>query len=42
MAHEFDPEGFAQRQLDAYNARNLERFLAEYTDDVIAYRLPAG
>ena len=42
MADEFDPEGFVQRQLDAYNARNLEGFLAEYTDDVIAYRLPAG
>jgi len=38
----FDPEAFAQRQLDAYNARNLERFLAEYTDDVVAYRLPTG
>ena len=38
----FDPEAFAQRQLDAYNARNLERFLAEYTDDVVAYRLPSG
>src|SRR5947208_8368737 len=37
----FDPEAFAQRQLDAYNARNLERFLAEYTEDVVAYRLPA-
>jgi hypothetical protein len=22
----FDPEGFAQRQLDAYNARDLDRF----------------
>ncbi|MFG6467073.1 nuclear transport factor 2 family protein [Roseateles sp. BYS87W] len=36
----FDPAAFAQRQLDAYNARDLDRFLAEYTDDVVAYRLP--
>ena len=35
----FDPAAFAQRQLDAYNARDLERFLAEYTDDVVVYRL---
>ncbi|MDE2565212.1 MAG: nuclear transport factor 2 family protein [Burkholderiales bacterium] len=42
MPENFDPEGFAQRQLDAYNARNLERFVAEYTEDVVAYRLPSG
>jgi hypothetical protein len=42
MSDGFDPEGFARRQLDAYNARNLELFLAEYTDDVVAYRLPGG
>jgi hypothetical protein len=35
-----DPEAFAQRQLDAYNARDLERFIAEYTEDVVAYRMP--
>jgi hypothetical protein len=29
----------AQRQLDAYNARDLESFVAEYTDDVDVYRL---
>lgn len=34
-------EGPVQRQLDAYNARDLERFLAEYADDVIVYRPPA-
>ena len=38
-APEFDPAGFAQRQLEAYNARDLERFVAEYTDDVVAWRL---
>ena len=34
-------EAPVQRQLDAYNARNLERFLAEYADDVHVYRPPA-
>lgn len=38
----FDPAGFVQRQLDAYNARDLERFVAEYRDDVVACRLPGG
>lgn len=38
MADAADP---VQRQLDAYNARNLERFLAEYTDDVRVFRPPA-
>jgi hypothetical protein len=41
MSTPFDPAAFAQRQLDAYNARNLERFVAEYTDDVVVFRLPA-
>lgn len=31
---------FAQRQLDAYNARDLERFVAEYTEGVVVFRLP--
>lgn len=35
------PEEPVQRQLDAYNARDLERFLAEYTDDVQVFRPPA-
>jgi hypothetical protein len=39
MTEHFDPVGFAQRQLDAYNARDLERFITEYTDDVVAFRL---
>lgn len=29
----FDPESFAQRQLEAYNARDLGRFIREYTED---------
>ena len=40
MTAEFDPAGFAQRQLDAYNARDLTKFIAEYTDDVVVVRLP--
>jgi hypothetical protein len=40
MPGSFHPAAFAQRQLDAYNARDLERFAAEYTDDVVVYRVP--
>ena len=40
MSHTFDPEAFAQRQLDAYNARDLERFIREYAEDVAVYRMP--
>ena len=36
-----NPEVPVQRQLDAYNARDLDRFLAEYTDDVQVFRPPA-
>ncbi len=42
MDETFDPAAFAQRQLDAYNARDLERFLREYTDEVVVYRLPGS
>jgi hypothetical protein len=35
------PEDPVQRQLDAYNAHDLERFVAEYTDDVRVFRPPA-
>ena len=37
-----NPEDPVQRQLDAYNAHDLERFLAEYHDDVKVYRPPAA
>jgi len=40
MSESFDPEAFAQRQLDAYNDRDLERFINEYTEEVVVYRLP--
>ena len=36
------PEAIVQRQLEAYNARNLERFLAEYGEAVLVYRPPAS
>lgn len=36
-----DPVAPVQRQLDAYNARDLRTFVAQYTDDVRVYRLPA-
>lgn len=34
-------ESVVQRQLEAYNARDLERFLAEFADDVRLYRPPS-
>jgi hypothetical protein len=36
------PEDPVQRQLEAYNARDLERFVAEYADDVQVFRPPAA
>lgn len=37
-----NPEAPVQRQLEAYNAHDLERFVAEYTDDVQVFRPPAA
>jgi hypothetical protein len=36
------PEEVVQEQLEAYNARDLERFAATYADDVKLYRMPAS
>lgn len=36
-----DPVDVVQEQLDAYNARDLERFVACYADDVRIFRPPA-
>ena len=36
-----NPETVAQRQLDAYNNRDLQRFAAQFSDDVQIFRLPA-
>lgn len=35
-----NPEDPVQRQLEAYNAHDLERFVAEYADDVQVFRPP--
>jgi hypothetical protein len=35
-------EAVVQRQLDAYNARDLARFLAEYSEGIRVYRPPAA
>jgi hypothetical protein len=35
------PETVVARQLDAYNARDLPRFLAQYGEDIRTYRPPA-
>jgi hypothetical protein len=37
-----NPANPVQRQLEAYNARDLARFVAEYSDDVQVYRPPAA
>ena len=34
------PEALAQQQLDAYNARDIEAFLAPYADSVEVYLFP--
>ncbi|MEO1054809.1 MAG: amidohydrolase family protein [Bacteroidota bacterium] len=34
------PQEVVQRQVNAYNARNLDAFLATYTDDVMIYEHP--
>ena len=35
-----NPEPVVQRQLDAYNAHDLARFVAQYSDDVQLFRPP--
>jgi hypothetical protein len=35
------PVEIVQRQLDAYNARDLAAFVALYSDDIRIYRMPA-
>ncbi len=37
-----NPEQLAQEQLDAYNARDLDRFMACYAEDIALYRPPAA
>jgi hypothetical protein len=35
-----DPVAVVERQLEAYNARDLERFAAQYAEDIALYRMP--
>jgi hypothetical protein len=37
-----NPPDIVQRQLDAYNARDLDRFVACYAEDVRVFRPPAA
>jgi len=37
-----NPADPVQRQLEAYNAHDLERFVAEYTDDIQVFKPPAA
>jgi hypothetical protein len=37
-----NPQAIVQRQLEAYNARDLQRFLAVYSEDIEVYRPPAA
>ncbi len=36
-----DPEAVVQRQLDAYNARDIDALMATYADDVQVFEHPA-
>ena len=36
-----DPTALAQEQLEAYNARDLARFLVCYAEDIRVFRMPA-
>lgn len=36
------PEALVQAQLDAYNAHDLQAFIACYSDDILVYRPPAA
>lgn len=36
-----NPDAPVQRQLEAYNAHDVERFAAEYTEDIQVFRPPA-
>ena len=37
-----NPAGPVQRQLDAYNAHDLGRFVAKYSDDIRVFKPPAA
>jgi hypothetical protein len=41
MQHSPSPEAVVQRQLDAYNARDIDALMATYADDVQTFEHPA-
>jgi len=41
MTHITTPESVVQRQLDAYNARDIDALMATYADDIELYEHPA-
>jgi len=41
MTSTVSPESIVQRQLDAYNARNIEALMATYTEDIELFEHPA-
>lgn len=41
IAQAADAAAIVQRQLDAYNAHDLQAFVATYSDDVTVFRVPA-
>ena len=40
LVSEVSPEGIVQKQLDAYNARDIDAFMATYTKDIKLYNFP--
>ena len=40
LVSEVSPEGIVQRQLDAYNARDIDAFMNTYSDDIKLYNFP--
>ncbi|WP_200822875.1 nuclear transport factor 2 family protein [Aquimarina sp. AU58] len=40
VVSDISPEHIVQKQLDAYNARDIDAFLATYNDDVLIYDYP--
>lgn len=42
MTHTTDPAAVVQRQLEAYNARDLDALMATYADDVEHFEFPSA
>ena len=40
LVSEISPEGIVQKQLDAYNVRDIDAFMATYTKDIKLYNFP--